>query len=227
MDYLFPGKLSELALFGNGQGSFTAPEPGSAVHVPWWEFTRLKPETAPQFDVIICNLVLCEMHRNSLGFTLNIARAMLSGLETPKAFVFSGWGLRLLSQGLVTERFYKSGFVLVHQDPEITVFAPKEGEHSTDFVPLPRSKKQITTSRALRLIRRIAGLRITGSSHPYDPPYHVSPSNSLSRAIVSGRQSETQSQVVGTEQINRFYTKDLGVGDLLTPDEHFLRLAGR
>ncbi|MFQ5750726.1 MAG: hypothetical protein ACE5HI_01910, partial [bacterium] len=108
---------------------------GSAVHIPWWEFVKLKPDSVPQFDIVTCNHALCEMHKYSLGFSLRIARALLQGQdgESPKLFVFEGYGAsNFNSIESVNECFKASGFSLAHNDPYITVFVPTEVDSGSE-----------------------------------------------------------------------------------------------
>ena len=183
--------------------------PGSAAHIPWWDFVQMRPESVPQFDIVTCNHALCEMHPDSLRFTLKIARALLEGQAGPKAFIFEGWGWKSALPNKVgsvaeaTDLLYRFGFSLVHNDSKITVFAPTGTENSVNCFPW----EQLSAS--------------------YVPNYFTAANNPLAQAILLGRQEHQAVEKIGLEPVNNFYTNLLGSEDHLTPDEHFLKLLGR
>lgn len=225
-NFVSDGKVLELVRDNISHESLAEPPPGGVVHVPWWEFVRLRPESVPQFDVVTCNHTLCEMHPDSLGFAVMIAQASLHAKESLKAFLFEGWGYdgRYLHAS-VTRRFYRSGFALVHNDSQITVFAPNGTEGTVECLSLPkRSTRQFRRLR--NVLRRLAGAAplTGGDSYSYAPCHYVSPRNPLSQAILWGRQSEQGVRTVKIDQVNRFYTDLLGSEDHLGPDEHFWKL---
>jgi len=198
---------------------------GVATHVPWWKFVQLTPDTSPQFDVIICNHALCEMHPNALGFTLNVARAMLDGGGHAKAFVFHGWGSdRRQSHASVAQQFYRSDFVLTHNDSQITVLAPRTSQSDGAFLHLP-SRNKTPLVRLRNFARRLAGSAPRPGYADYDPQLYSSSRNPLSNAIVTNREIDEPLRVIGIERLNNFYTDLIGNEDHNTPDERFLMLA--
>ena len=123
-NFILGGRVKELVHQPAAKERSLEAVPGNALHIPWWEFARLEPGSTPNYDVVTCNHVLCEMHPNCLGFTLNIAKSLLKDSENP-LIVFEGWGSGLgQSRAVVNERFYRLGFGLVHHDPVITVITP-------------------------------------------------------------------------------------------------------
>jgi len=206
-NFVSGGNVIELAHDYISNDRFPAPTPGGAVHIPWWEYARLQPGQTPQFDVVTCNNCLTEMHRDSLGFTLNIARHFKKDSEGP-TFVFKHFGAHLASPlGSVIERFYKTGFVLVHHDDRITVMVPKG---SFGYFDPPRPKSRLLR-RSRRILRNLIAPNPNPSGnglHSYDVTQYSSKSNVQSKAIVEARRSELR--LVGVEQLNQFYFDLLG-----------------
>ena len=225
-NFISQGSVVELT-HGHTEGEgFEAPFPGKAVHVPWWKFMGLKPNEAPQFDVVICNRTLCEMHPSSLGFALMIARGMLNGGDLPKAFVVFGWGNQEYHDAIsVLECFYRSEFVMVHCDSRITVLTPAGAKSAADFLDLP-AKNRLRMSRLRNYMRWILGIAPLSERSRFAPQIYSSPRNPLSRAIVSAWETEQAHRIVGIEQLNQFYTELLGDSDLTSEDEHFITMAG-
>ena len=99
---------------------------------------KLFESGVPAFDVVTCNHALAEMHPNSMAFALRVAREMLRG-KGLKAFVFEGWGFeRFVPRSTITKEFHRCGFNLVHNDEQITVFAPRESDCASPCTRLPR-----------------------------------------------------------------------------------------
>lgn len=227
-NFLSQGKVAELSRREGAENNLEAPAPGVAVHLPWWEFMRLRPETVPEFDVVTCNNAIREMHPNSLGFSLQIARAFLNGSGSPKAFVFHGWGGTILDRshtpGIVAQRLYQSGFRLVHYDPWITVLAPLGTDSAVGFLDLP-TQMRLLKFRLRSYVYRVLGMPSLPGSSAFWHGYYRSSQNPLSRAISSGRESDRAHRVVTIEQLNQFYTRLIGSQDHNNPGEKFLMLA--
>lgn len=221
-NFISDSKVLELARDGVSNEQLAAPSPGGAVHIPWWEFVKLRPESVPQFDIVTANHVLCEMHPDSLAFALRIAQALLRGNETPKAFVFEGWGCQLnRTRASVAEEFYRFGFNIVHNDRWITVFVPYGTEYAVDYLPLP---KRSISNKFIRGLNYYLGLA-QGAPLPvktaYEPCEYASARNPLSRSVLLSRNSEQPGRTVAIEHVNALYTDLLGSEDHLSPDEHF------
>jgi len=228
-NFISDGKVLELARDNASKEQFGAIPPGGAVHIPWWQFVKLEPESVPQFDIITANHCLCEMHPDSLGFALRIAQALLRGNEAPKAFLFEGWGSEIQrTQAYVAERFSRFGFNLVHHDPQITVFAPRGMESAAGHLSLPRRVKGYWVKRWPYLLRyRSFYVPLSANITSYEPCWYTSKRNPLSRTIIQGRHSLQGGKTVTIEQVNSFYTDLLGSDDHMSPDEHFWRFVNR
>ena len=242
-NFISDGKVIELvrdSLSNNKQ--FIAPEEGAVVHIPWWEFVKLRPPSMPQFDIITVNHTLCEMHPHSLMFLLMIAQALLRGDETPKAIVFEGWGSELIqTRAAVIQVFNRWGFKMVHSDSRITIFVPSGTDKVADNITLSRPIKserlkngaawavdslplpqpmRMKIKRAMMGMARAAHLlkEPLASTHNQDP---------LSRLVLLRRNSEHSDRIVTIEQVNSFYTDLVGSENYLSPDEYFLKLIRR
>lgn len=202
-NFISKGKVKEFADNENDPLGWANIPAGGVVHIPWWKFARLTPETVPEFDIVTCNHALCEMHPFSLAFTLKIAQRALAqrkGKESIKVFLFEGWGAReVASIAQVARRFYKSGFVIVFIDNFITALVLNDTDQAVDCLKLPRQ------------------------NNSWDPTIHMPQTNPLSMALRSGRTAEGAERTVTLEDINRFYTDLLGTTDHLTPDERFFK----
>ena len=222
-NFISGGNVIELAHPDNSVDNIGVPPPGGAIHIPWWELVRLKPELIPPIDVATGNRVLCEMHPQSLDFILKIASGSMRSRGDRKAFVFEDWGLPgANSADAVTENFYKTGFGLVYYDPLITVMAPRDMECGMDFLSLPnKRKKKLLLIHIRNLVRRLTGLPPLPENTVYGPYHYTSADNPLAKSIVSGRQTGQDTRTVGIDQLNEFYTEVLGTADHLTPDERF------
>lgn len=219
-NFVSQGKVVELAATNGPEDTMWDPAPGEVLHVPWWAFAKLEPDSTPSYDIITCNHVLCEMNLDSLGFTLNIAQSLLSNTERPM-IVFEGWGCgQQLRRSVVNERLYRWGFGIVHNDPMITVLSPRASKLGKDCLPMPVQRPQILT-RGRNAFRRITGRH---PLEPYDPLQYVSESNPASMAILKARNSE--SRPVDLEIAQKFYRRLMGEENYLSPDEQFRVMAG-
>lgn len=181
------------------QASANAP-----VHLPWWEFVSSGLKGLPEYDLVVCDHAVSEMHPHSLEFLLKTSLASLSrGAGLPKAFVFQGWGAQRVSHVTqVLARFYKAGYVLVFTDALFTIFMPAHATYAIEPMKLPQNP----------------GEKIT---FPY-----FSPKNPIVQAVLAGRNNMQQKREVSLETINEFYKELLGSANYFTPDEGFLRFIG-
>jgi hypothetical protein len=148
------------------------------------------------------------------------------GQGIPQAFVFDRWGgsNEKNSHESVTESLYNSGFALVHNDDEQKVFAPQGTEYAVDCLPLPTRRLVRRMRHRLRKIQhRLLGQRNLPLNHAYEPHFYTSPRNTLSKAIVLGRQSQSLDRTIGVEEIKRFYIELVGDEGYINPDEQFYK----
>lgn len=242
-NFISNGKVIELVrdnLSNNKQ--LIVPEGGAVVHIPWWEFVKLRPASVPQFDIITVNHALCEMHPNSLLFLLMIARGLLRGTETPKAIVFEGWGADFgRRRSTIIQEFNKWGFQMVHADSQITIFVPSGTENVVNIGTTPEAKESggvrnsaaraidsLPLSQPQKMRIKVAMLGMARAAHLVQEPlastYNQNP---LSRLVLLRRNSEQSDRIVTIEQVNSFYTDLMGSEDYRSPDELFLNLIRR
>ena len=243
------GKLKDLASDADWDGKTS---PGEPVHVPWWEFYKLFEKQMPEVDVVTCNHALAEMHPNSMAFALRVAREMLRG-KGLKAFVFEGWGFeRFVPRSTITKEFHRCGFNLVHNDDQITVFAPRESDCASPFARLPRLgsfqearagqsgetpphfSRPGKFARSVTAVKEVlgsqdflSGVKRLSTSYLFWPPQVSLPMNTASERVLSGRRRRSTEPSVGLAQVNAFYEKLLNSTDFRAADERFLELIGR
>jgi hypothetical protein len=83
------------------------------IHIPWWKWVDTQ-WPLPEFDVLICNHMISEMHPHSLLFGLNrILRNAKKMNHKPPIILFEGWGFNshLCNRSMP---FYKNGYKLHH-----------------------------------------------------------------------------------------------------------------
>jgi SAM-dependent methyltransferase len=243
------GRVRELAANPDWDGKIS---PGEPVHLPWWEFYKLFERGVPSFDVVTCNHALAEMNPNSMAFALRVAREMLRG-NGLKAFVFEGWGFeRFVPRSTITKEFHRCGFNLVHNDDQITVFAPRDSDCASPAARLPRfgsfqgvrsgppgaapsrARRPGKFTRSVTAFKELlgsldflSGLKRVSASFAFWPPQVSLPMNPASERILSGRQRRATESSVGLAEVNAFYAKLLNSTDFRTADERFLDLIGR
>ncbi|MBI3853372.1 MAG: hypothetical protein HY298_24255 [Verrucomicrobia bacterium] len=243
------GRIKELVTDAEWDGTLLPKQP---VHIPWWEFYRLLDKGTPAADVVTCNHALAEMHPNSMAFVLRVAHEMLRG-KGLKAFVFEGWGFeKFVPRSTITKEFYRSGFRLVHNDDQITVFAPRDTDCALPSVNLPRFTflhrpasgrvgdavrhatrpgkfaRNISAFKAvIGSLDFLSGLKRFSSSLAFWPPQVSLPMNTVSERVLSARQRRSTERLTGIEPVNEFYATLLKSRDFRTPDERFLDSIGR
>lgn len=126
------------------------------IHIPWWKFVKLNSQSSAEFDLITSNHCLCEMHPQSLAFTLAISRIFLRNKAVPKIFMFegTGWDFRYTMESVINA-FEKFGFSLLHNDSQITILTPKENKIC---IPQGTISKIISKKRELDKSKKIIKL---------------------------------------------------------------------
>ena len=231
-NFITKGKVIDLADPSFVNRTFTEVLSSEIIHLPWWEFVNFNASSVSQFDIVTANHTLCEMHPNSLGFTLYIAQSLLrgSGLKT---FIFEGWGSdKENPRAYVNKHFYKHSFAMVHNDSQITIFVPRLGEQKYIKHCLPmynRSKRLILHLHKnfsfINILKNLRQEKPLFSRSSWEPWEYKSVKNPLSGKVIRGRQIIKNDKTISIDQVNRYYTELLGSKNYLSPDEHFLKLA--
>lgn len=199
----------------------TATDTSLAAHLPWWKFAELRPGNIPEFDIFTCNHAFCEMHEDCILYTVRTIKEMLRG-NGFKAVVFEGWGWdKENSIDFVTKTFYQNGFVLIHNDKDITVFVPANSEYAANALQLPvqTSRENLRVENNSLVVDRIP---ITS----FMPCYWGSEANPVSRAITEGRKRIASEKTVTLDQVKAFYTSIVGPNHK-TEDEEFWDYIGK
>ena len=214
----------ELAYGGDPATAFANLAPGAPVHIPWWVFKQLLPDTPPQFDLVVCNHALCEMHDWSCRYFLELAKQALQGQpHERKLFVFEGWGWSAPhDRERVLKLFLKNDFRMVHHDLLIAVFAL---EGSNDAVHCCGFPQQIQEQTAI--LNDQGGLElVTQVRESYAPIFYENELNPVSKAITDGRRALEPRRVIKRDQIETLATALLQTEDHRTDDEKFWGLIG-
>ena len=94
-------------------------------------------ENSPHFDIVTSNHCLAEMHQDSLGFALKTSQNLFRSSDKP-VFLFEGWGTSMrFNRSTIAQRFYRSGFGLIHNDAYITAMVPKDRSTSRNLLSEP------------------------------------------------------------------------------------------
>lgn len=204
-------------------GQLSSPEIGKPVHIPWWNFAELKPDQKMAFDVVTCNHTISEMHPNSLRYMLWLAQRAQSEVNSePVSFVIDGFyhtSINPLEN--IMERFYCFGYILVHHDAKITIFAPAGTNSSLGGLSLPR-KGRTLLDVPQDILRRFIGLPSLYKKRQWGVREYSSLENVISRSIRLGRRFFRQKELVPIERVNDFYTQLTGRRDHRNLDEKFL-----
>jgi hypothetical protein len=114
--------LRELAVEDCDILTVEQPEPGTAIHVPWWKWITLTPEKVKlSAGIMTSNHVLCEMHPSSMAYMAVLGHRFLSNYPGGGAFVFENWGYDLLhSRIMVARKFEEHGWRVCHDEDSMS-----------------------------------------------------------------------------------------------------------
>jgi hypothetical protein len=131
MEHMAPGEFHE----GVEDEAWPYRRAARALHIPWWDFARLHRSQPPQFDIIVCDHALGEMHVYALRYVPQLARLMLEQ-AAPGLFMYTSIGAPNVS----SEEAVRLNFERVQLDRVIS------GEISAFAVrgrPLPNGLDQL------------------------------------------------------------------------------------
>jgi hypothetical protein len=120
--------LRELVVENHNILSVNQPEPGTAIHIPWWKWVTLTPERiAFSAGIMTSNHVLCEMHPSSMAYLAVVGRKILSNHPGGGTVVFDNWGYDLLhSTETVAKKFAENGLHVCHDEATMTAMVLTE-----------------------------------------------------------------------------------------------------
>lgn len=139
--------FKELAVDDGDLNTLETPQPGTAIHVPWWKWVTLTPDKITlSAGIMTCNHCLCEMHPGSMAYLAAVSNRILSRHPGGGQFVFDEWGYDLLrSEKTILAKFSQFGFRLCHNEPGVSAMAlanysqgwPVYGDVPVPPLPLP------------------------------------------------------------------------------------------
>jgi hypothetical protein len=120
--------LRDLVVENQNILSVDQPEPGTAIHIPWWKWVTLTPERiALSAGIMTSNHVLCEMHPSSMAYLAVVGRKILSNHPGGGTVVFDNWGYDLLhSHETVAKKFADNGLHVCHDEDTMTAMVLTE-----------------------------------------------------------------------------------------------------
>ncbi|MBF0140279.1 MAG: hypothetical protein HQL74_08360 [Magnetococcales bacterium] len=125
---IFKDQFQELALGRESvMETIATTQDPMRLHIPWWKYVEMWPEMIPEFDIIVADRVLSEMHPNSLVFLLKTAMKSFRNPSQIKGIVFSNWGYigdRNISA--IIDAFYSCGYAAAVLQSNVSFFATRE-----------------------------------------------------------------------------------------------------
>jgi hypothetical protein len=120
--------LRELAAEDGDILTVEQPEPGTAIHIPWWKWITLTPEIIKlSAGIMTSNHVMCEMHPSSMAYMAAVGHRMLSTYPGGGSFIFENWGYDLLhSRQTVARKFAEHGLVVCHDEDAMSAMVLAE-----------------------------------------------------------------------------------------------------
>lgn len=148
MEHIAPGEFHE----GAEDDAWPYKRSARALHIPWWDFARIYRGEPPQFDIIVCDHALGEMHVYALRYVPQLARLMLEHASSG-LFMYTSIGAPHVS----SEEVVRQNFERVQLDRvingEISFFVvrgrpfPEKLKRLADEVPFYDPKRERTRLR--------------------------------------------------------------------------------
>lgn len=212
LNRLCPGGVIELAE-GGAFSEIKSVKPGTALHIPWWEFYKAKPASALEVDAVTCNHALAEMHPNSLSYVIRFARDMLK--KADGSFVFEGWGSTVKTPiWAVSKRFSDLGYVIAHNNVTGSVYVPEDSGASKGCLKQPVAHRTDPVFDA-------GPYPEAGFVQQFHPPVYITPESSLSDRFTKNMDTVKRQAKHGYDDVCAMLRSELGSSDLTTDDEYF------
>jgi hypothetical protein len=242
-------RLRELAVEEADILTAEQPEPGTAIHIPWWKWVTLTPERIKlAAGIMTSNHVICEMHPSSVAYMAVVGRQMLSNPPGGGKFVFDNWGSTVSrSPRSVAAKFAEHGLLLCHNEHSMSAMVLGDDIDSR----LGNDRPTHSTSPKLRsiqprrtgwlLIRRGIGRTLDVAApakrlaiRAYDiamatsaPSIVVGPHgvHPLSKQLTEGRTAVIAQATIHKAELRAFLTSYYGGAIPQLPDDVFFELA--
>jgi hypothetical protein len=241
--------LRELAAEDGDVLTIEQPEPGTAIHIPWWKWVTLMPEKVKlSAGIMTSNHVLCEMHPSSMAYMAVLGHRILSNHPGGGAFVFENWGYDLLhSRIMVARKFEEHGWRLCHDEDSMSAMVLAEDVARWLGKPLPGAAPTVTpdartalwplvrrrVGAALGLIPPLKGVAIRvflfmKKLTEWKAPVVRGPGGAhpLSKRLTAGRTAVLTRTTIREHEIDAFLKAQFGGAVPRPEDEVFFQLIG-
>jgi hypothetical protein len=242
--------LRELAAEDGDILTVEQPEPGTAIHIPWWKWITLTPEKVKlSAGIMTSNHVLCEMHPSSSAYMAVLGHRILSNHPGGGEFVFENWGYDLLhSRIAVARKFEEHGWRVCHDEDSMSAMVLADdvarwlGKPLPSVAPMVKSNAPIgwwpyvqrRVGAALGLIpplKRVAIRAFVLVNKLFEPrrvPVVKGPGGShpLSKRLTAGRTAVLARTTIRESEIDAFLMSHFGGAAPRPEDEMFFDLIG-
>ena len=242
--------VRELAAEDGDVLTVAQPQPGTAVHVPWWKWITLEPhEVKLSAGIMTSNHVLCEMHPSSLAYLAVLGHRVLSNHPGGGQFIFENWGYDLLhSRAMVARKFQEHGWRVCHDETAMSAMVLAENvdqwlgkpaikaavpTKSTPQAVLWPSIRQFLVTLLGRVppLKRLAVWAVVHLRKAFEPwPIAVIKGpdgpHPLSRKLTTGRKAVLARTVVHEDELEAFLITHFGGTVPRPPDEVLFDLIG-
>jgi hypothetical protein len=181
-DKLVPGGVTQLVTDPAQLSALEAPEPGRALHIPWWHFyDHDSLHTTLRVGLVTCNHVLCEMHPRALHYLLQLTRTLMDNSAGPRIVAFENYGSQInVPAWYVNSRFYRYGYAVSHHDDRFTVYAEPSADRPSAQFPNVNMRNLEHANAVHRFGEQTVGTI-------WEPQAFYTPQNALSARILEGR----------------------------------------
>jgi hypothetical protein len=242
--------VRELAAEDGDVLTVAQPQPGTAIHIPWWKWITLTPqEVELSAGIMTSNHVLCEMHPSSLAYLAMLGHRILSNHPGGGQFVFENWGYDLLhSRVMVAQKFQEHGWRVCHDETSMSAMVLAAdvdrwfGKLATRTAVAPKPAPTVVgwTSIRERIIaalglvpplKRLAVVAYLLIGKLFEPR-HVSVvkgpggAHPLSKKLAAGRAAMLARTTIREQEVEAFLVSHFGGSVPANADEAFFELIG-
>jgi hypothetical protein len=215
------------------------PEPGTAIHIPWWKWVTLTPDKIKlSAGIMTSNHVLCEMHPSSMAYLTVVAGRILANHPGGGKVVFDNWGYDLLhSHETVAREFAKRGLHVCHDEDAMTAMVLDENARQQLVQASPSPDPWLSVRRQVaEWLGYVPPLKRTAirmvnfwqQRRPRPAPVFTTSNapHPLSRQLTSGRKEVIAAATIQEAEVHAFLASHFGDRPPQHSDEAFLDLIG-